>query len=279
MTLQDAVSEYVSTMEVTKRPMTVVNARFIVNEFASMYPGLRIEDVTRKEILAYVLKLKQKGQNDHTIAAKYGRIHALLSFHGRELSKREKRADRPRFTQPLPECYREDELARFFAACTSVRQVACFKTLLMTGLRKQEHAWLTWSDLEDNCTVLHVQPHPPFFQPKSHEARRIPIPAPLSELLRRMPRGNWLVFPTRNGRANLHLLKECKTVARRAGLDVSSWWLHKFRATYATTLLRKGVDLRTTMALLGHREIESTMRYLRPLENETLKAKVNSLFG
>lgn len=279
MTLQEAVSDYVSTMEITKRPLTVVNAKFILQEFANLYPGYALDAIGRKEILAYLSMLKKKGLHEHTIAAKYGRIHALLSFHGVEVSKRDKRADRPRYTEPLPECYSEQELSRFFAACRDIRQIATFKTLLMCGLRKREHMWLTWSDLEDGCRMLHVQPHPPFFAPKTHEERRIPVPGALAELLRQMPRRtDWLVFPTKGGVANQHLLKECKTVARRASLDVSGFWLHKFRATYATTLLRRGIDLRTTMALLGHRDIESTMRYLRPLESEQLRGKVDDIF-
>jgi site-specific recombinase XerD len=49
-------------------------------------------------------------------------------------------------------------------------------------------------------------------------------------------------------------------LAKRAG--VADAELHSFRRTYATTLLRKGVDIRTVQMLLGHSDIESTMRYL-----------------
>ena len=37
--------------------------------------------------------------------------------------------------------------------------------------------------------------------------------------------------------------------------ECSRWYLHKFRATYTTTLLRNGVDARTVMAFTGHEDL------------------------
>jgi integrase/recombinase XerD len=54
--------------------------------------------------------------------------------------------------------------------------------------------------------------------------------------------------------------------------------LHKFRATFATRHLWNGVDLRTVQMWLGHSDIESTMRYLKPSRSQTVKDKVNSTF-
>jgi site-specific recombinase XerC len=37
---------------------------------------------------------------------------------------------------------------------------------------------------------------------------------------------------------------------------------HKFRATFATHMLQRGVDIRTVQELRGHTNIQTTMRYL-----------------
>lgn len=68
-------------------------------------------------------------------------------------------------------------------------------------------------------------------------------------------------------------------MARRAGLDEDSFWLHKFRATFATTALRKGNDLTTVQHWIGHSDLASTMRYLRPNDSPEVQEKVESMWG
>ena len=50
-------------------------------------------------------------------------------------------------------------------------------------------------------------------------------------------------------------------------------------ATFATTLLQSGVDLKTVQKLLGHKNLESTMRYLAKAESPKVRAKVNAVWA
>src|SRR5262249_27314449 len=52
---------------------------------------------------------------------------------------------------------------------------------------------------------------------------------------------------------------------------------HKFRATYCTKLLQSGIDLNTVQKLMGHKTIESTMRYLAKAQSHVVKAKVDAV--
>jgi len=70
-----------------------------------------------------------------------------------------------------------------------------------------------------------------------------------------------------------------KAVADRAKLDKENFWLHKFRATFATWSLWAGVDLRTVQQWLGHSDMESTMRYLKPSRSQHVRDKVNEIFA
>jgi hypothetical protein len=58
-------------------------------------------------------------------------------------------------------------------------------------------------------------------------------------------------------------LKEGQTKILNGGfrLDVAT------TPTYCTQLLRSGLDLRTVQQMMGHSDIASTMRYLRPQEH------------
>jgi integrase len=59
--------------------------------------------------------------------------------------------------------------------------------------------------------------------------------------------------------------------------ECEKWFLHKFRASFITTLLRNGMDLRSVMSLSGHADLASVMRYLRPAEGQAVQDKVNSI--
>lgn len=65
-----------------------------------------------------------------------------------------------------------------------------------------------------------------------------------------------------------HFLRLCKAVAKQAGTDLANFWLHKFRDTFATWALRRGVDIRTVQHWLGHADITVTQRYLAPEQGE-----------
>lgn len=60
------------------------------------------------------------------------------------------------------------------------------------------------------------------------------------------------------------MLDRCKEIATRADLDSTKFDLKTFRSTYATRMLRFGFDVRTVQGWMGHRSLETTMRYLAP---------------
>jgi site-specific recombinase XerD len=49
---------------------------------------------------------------------------------------------------------------------------------------------------------------------------------------------------------------------------------HCFRATYCTTLLRNNVPIPDIMAVMGHLDVESTMRYMAVLRKKDLHNKM-----
>ena len=59
------------------------------------------------------------------------------------------------------------------------------------------------------------------------------------------------MFPTSYGQRNRKLLQAAQRIAKRAGLDSKEVTLHDFRRTYATTCLRKGMDIPTVKKQTG----------------------------
>jgi integrase len=127
--------------------------------------------------------------------------------------------------------------------------------------------YLFWSDVDVKLRTVRVNAKPELgFYPKRWEDREIPAPAELiSELQKHTRRPNCqFVFPSPTGNREQHMLDHCKSVAKRAGLDPTKFDLKTFRSTYATGMLRRGFDVRTVQHWLGHKSLETTMRYLAP---------------
>ncbi len=87
------------------------------------------------------------------------------------------------------------------------------------------------------------------------------------------------------------LLVSCKRIAKRAGLNCGiwktciksgqceHWYLHRFRATFATRMLQNGMNVSTLQDLRGHSDLSSTMRYLGNLRQKALRAKVDAIWA
>ena len=60
------------------------------------------------------------------------------------------------------------------------------------------------------------------------------------------------------------MLDHCKSIEKRAKLESTKFDLKTFRSTYATGMLRTGFDVRTVQHWMGHKSLETTMRYLAP---------------
>lgn len=53
---------------------------------------------------------------------------------------------------------------------------------------------------------------------------------------------------------------------------------HSYRKLAADKWLRSGIDVKTVQTLLGHTSLTSTQRYLRPLEQDALKEKLQDIW-
>jgi integrase len=138
---------------------------------------------------------------------------------------------------------------------------------LLTGFREQEVMYLFWSDVNLALRTVRVTAKPDLgFYPKRWKEREVPAPAELVEQLgrhTRRPKCQY-VFPSPAGNREQHMLDRAKAVAQRAGLNASKFDLKTFRSTYATRMLRAGFDVRTVQHWMGHKSLETTMRYLVP---------------
>jgi len=278
--LAAAIASYLEDVKLSKKPKTYSAYSTALNYFAESCRKQFVEDIDRKDMLRFSAFLRdEKDQSPRSVYNKFESMMAFLKLQGvRGLVGK---TDWPRFTEESPEVYEREEISKFLDACEPNERL-WFAFFLMTGMREQEVMYTYWSDINfAKCTVKVSHKADRDWTPKAYKEREIPVPESLIASLKRLKTGHGncnLVFATSGCKPKKDFLDSCKAIAKRAKLNPETFWLHKFRATFATWTLWKQVDLRTVQSYLGHSDIESTMRYLKPAGHDHVREKMNSVF-
>jgi integrase/recombinase XerD len=277
-----AVADFLDETELTKKPKTLSAYSTALKYFVESCHKLNLEEIERRDLLKFSAFLRdEKDQAPRSVYNKFENVMTFLKAQGiRGLAGKN---DWPRFTEEEPEIYEREELNKLFAKC-DVEERLWYEFFLMTGMREQEVMYTYWSDVNLAASTVRVSHKPDRgWTPKAYKEREIPIPAKLVKSLKawkaKSDKSCGLVFPTAGCNPKLDFLDGLKAVAERAKLDKENFWLHKFRATFATWSLWAGVDLRTVQQWLGHSDMESTMRYLKPSRSQHVRDKVNEIFA
>jgi len=161
----------------------------------------------------------------------------------------------------------DEEEEKLLAHCPSHLK-PIIVTALNTGMRKNEILRLKWSQVDlTNRTIRATKT-------KSGRDRFIPINDAVHEvlLLQKQRTNGDYVFPNpENNFPFKTVRKGFEASCRRAG--ISNLRFHDLRHTFATRLIRKGVDIVTVQNLLGHHSLTITQRYTHssiPLKREAV---------
>src|SRR6516162_5533652 len=253
-------------------------------EFCSSANVGTIDQITRDTILNFVgwlrrnLQTRAGGSAQNTYRNKLKDVRVFLNEVGLGMPLKPK--DWPKEVRARKEKYSTGSVKSMLAAAdTYKRHDNCFWTpeddkdlvhfLLKTGWRDDEIAHAQYSDINwCNSTVnVTAKPKGTFPGPKNSSARERDIvidDALLKRLKVRQGRyaakSNSLIFPSKAGKPNAHLIRVIQRLAKEAGVE-GKIGLHKFRKTFATMVAREeGIE--QARILLGHEDIETTQRYL-----------------
>ena len=156
------------------------------------------------------------------------------------------------------------------ASETGARERAIFYVLFGTGVRLQELTDLKVSDIDFQKGMIKVKG-------KGQKRRQTNLPNEAAGALREylssrvIPKEEFArayVFITRHGRMNYDYMRSrIERVALKAGVKFHA---HMARHTYATELLKQGVDVYYVSRLLGHEKLTSTQIYLHPKQEDAI---------
>jgi integrase len=282
------------------------------DDFLKIIGRTYADEITEDDVLKHLRALRKRGQAPRTIHNRHVCIVSFLKHL--KLDAKALAPSSPKYEKSVPEAYSSEELTAFFASVKDEHLYLTFELLLKTGLREREAVFLFWENIDLANGILRVRSKPDLgFTIKDSEERNVPIPSDLLKRLRayriKHPDIRY-VIGTKADRPNLKLLRTLKRLVNSAGLNCGQcngckripkpkhkrqvkvpvraprkdargecehWWLHKFRSTCITQLLRSGLDLRTVMKFSGHSDLASVMRYLSPAGDAAIKAQIETV--
>ena len=145
--------------------------------------------------------------------------------------------------------------------------------LLFTGARFSEVARLTWSDINFNTSLIF------FASSKDGNARYIKMSNRVLEVVNTLYKNkiNNLVIPTINGNKYEKMPKDWqievdKLIPGNDDANKDRLTTHSLRHTHASWLAQSGVDILHIKEQLGHKKIETTMRYSHLIDDRRHQA-------
>jgi site-specific recombinase XerD len=241
------------------------------------------DEITREQIIQFGVSLR--GAAPLTLRRKYACISSFFGFlqdMGYATSNPARRLPLPKVSQPVPVCLTEEMAQALIAAADKPWYKALVVLLLSTGIRRSEAVSITLDDLDlDNRQVL--------IRGKGDKQRVVPLTEQAVEAIQaylpyRTKTEDHHLFVSANGGHRLHgrvVNAMLTTTIRKAGLEGQGITPHKLRHTFATHLIRNGVDVRTVQELLGHADLETTAKYLHSdtRTKQSAVGKLNGLLG
>jgi integrase len=283
--------KWLQKLEAQGKRRAIETMSVAIDDFLAVTGHTYPEQITEQSMLDLYSALRKRGNSDRTIYNKGTSLAGWFKFM--KLPVKEIVTENPSFTEKEVEVYHPGEMKALMAACNTHYSKVVFKLLLQTGLRMGEAMHLGWHNVDLHAKVIRVREQRRSGATiKDRAERSVPMPddliATLKEWRQVRPKSR-LMVGTERDTPNRKWLQTLKRTVRAAKLncgqcdgckgtkECNRWYLHKFRVTYTTTLLRNGVDARTVMSFTGHEDLATVLRYLAPAGHKPMQAKISAI--
>lgn len=152
------------------------------------------------------------------------------------------------------------ELDALRSACRNNRERAIVEVLISTGMRASEITSVMLGDVDINQMTIHVK------HGKGNKERLTYLTDVAKEYLlryvqERPENGSAMFYSVKHTPITPHGLRDLlNRLGKRAGVD--NVHPHRFRRTFATNLASRGMKVQDVQRLLGHTDINTTMKYV-----------------
>jgi len=243
--------------------------------------GTTIYTLTRQDVSAYVQYEKDRDLTTQSVVNHLRAIYAFINFlidQGVLPYTIMQPKIKIKLPQALPRAIPAEDVQRLLEAITTVRDRALILLLLRTGMRIGELLGVKVSDINLSERKILIYVGEKNFQGRAVYYNEDAAQA-LQQWLQERDTASDYLFPGRSGRGTISYVAAYTAMRRcleRASLSEKGYSLHNLRHTFATDMLNAGMRLEVLQQILGHQEIEMTMRYAKMTdltrENEYFKA-------
>lgn len=275
------VGEYMSHLSVERgaSPNTIEAYRRDLAEYVEFLAGRGVADpdvVTRDDVLAFTVSLRERGMAPSSIERKLSSVkgfHRFLVREGITDNHPTARVPLPKVPERLPDVVSVDDVDRLLSqrfpdGPAGLRDRAILETLYGCGLRVGELVGLDTIDVDTENGYLRVVG-------KGNKERMVPLAGMAQTALctylqtarsslrtqRSVGRATSAVFLSQRGarlsRQAVYLM--VRSYGESVGLP--RLHPHTLRHSFATHLLEGGADLRALQEMLGHSNISTTQVY------------------
>ncbi len=279
-TIREHAEVFLATYKPESKPAARRDRQYsLEGHLLPFFGDMTIEALAQTDVDAFVGAELKRGTSRKTINNRLAVLSSLIKYATGEKSKLRLHVGGMRAEVHAVAL---DDVDRLLAACTDDRYRAVILLATEAGLRAGEIRGLQWTDVKDGqLTVRRAldKETGAVISPKHDKVRTVPLSPRIIAALATLPRrGLWIVSRLDGGALNYYeLSRAVNAIYDRAGVKRPPWPLHCLRHTFGTVMARR-VPLGVLQKLMGHADVQTTMRYVDVSEDDKRDA-IATVFG
>ncbi len=286
MTIEILLNQFYTDLLLVKRDseQTAITYKISAEEFLNwlVTEHIKLKDVSVQNLLYYIIKRKEDGCSELTIAKDISGLRALGDYLERKGMWSENPAmelDKPKAARNLPKVLSIEQIDSLLdsidkTSLSGKRDDALFELVYSCGLRISEVCTLKLANLhlEERLILVHGKGDKERLVPFGDRAYE-KLLIYLQEVRPELVKGRIVaeVFVNYRGEAisRKGVWKRFKELEALSGVEAK---VHTLRHSFATHLLQGGADLRSVQELLGHSDLSTTTIYTHVTDKQLEEA-------
>lgn len=286
MTIEILLNQFYTDLILVKRDseQTAITYKISAEEFLNwlVTEHIKLKDVSVQNLLYYIIKRKEGGCSELTIAKDISGLRALGDYLERKGMWSENPAmelDKPKAARNLPKVLSIEQIDSLLdsidkTSLSGKRDDALFELVYSCGLRISEVCTLKLANLhlEERLILVHGKGDKERLVPFGERAYE-KLLIYLQEVRPELVKGRIVaeVFVNYRGEpiSRKGVWKRFKELEALSGVEAK---VHTLRHSFATHLLQGGADLRSVQELLGHSDLSTTTIYTHVTDKQLEEA-------